>query len=90
LYGGAGSDTFVFAINANDGGKDIVKDYVAGEGQFDLTGVSAVSDYAALQALMTQSGANVSINFGGGHILSIANTTIATPDANQSDFHFMV
>ena len=88
LFGGAGTDTFVFAINANDGGKDIVKDYVAGEDQFDLTDVSAVADYAALHALMSQNGANVLMNFGGGHTLTVTNTTIATLDAHQTDFHF--
>jgi Ca2+-binding RTX toxin-like protein len=88
LFGGAGADMFVFAIDAENGGKDVVRDYVAGEDEFDLTGVSAVADYAALQALMTQSGANVVMNFGGGHTLTVTGTTIATLDANQTDFHF--
>jgi hypothetical protein len=39
-----------------------------------------------VQALMTQVGANVVINFGGGDVLRILNTTIATLDNNQGDF----
>ena len=86
--GGAGSDTFVFSINANDGGKDVFRDYTAGEDRIDLTGVSAVADYAALRGLMSESGGNVLVNFGGGHALKISATTITTLDAHQTDFLF--
>jgi serralysin len=88
LFGGAGSDTFVFAIDANNGGKDSIRDYVAGEDHIDLSGISTVANYAALHGLMSVSGADVLINFGGGHSVTIWNTTIATLDAHQADFQF--
>jgi Ca2+-binding RTX toxin-like protein len=83
LAGGANSDTFVYR---NNYGLDTVADYQAGVDRFDLTGVSGLAGYADVQALMSQSGANVVIDFGGGNKLKILNTTIATLDANQGDF----
>jgi Ca2+-binding RTX toxin-like protein len=90
LFGGSGSDTFVFAIDADDGGKDSIRDYVAGEDRIDLSGVSAVANYTALHGLMSAPGADVLINFGGGHTLTIWNTSIATLDAHQADFQFLI
>jgi Ca2+-binding RTX toxin-like protein len=83
LIGGANSDTFVYK---NNYGLDTVADYQAGVDQFDLTGVSGLTNYQDVHDLMTQSGANVVIDFGGGNKLKILNTTIATLDANQVDF----
>jgi Ca2+-binding RTX toxin-like protein len=85
LKGLGGPDTFVFADGYD---VDTAADYLAGTDQFDLSGVTGVDDYADLQPLMTQIGANVIINFGGGDVLRILNTTIATLDANQGDFLF--
>jgi Ca2+-binding RTX toxin-like protein len=83
LRGLGGADTLVFA----DGYElDTAADYQAGVDQFDLTGVSGLDSYADVQALMTQIGANVTIDFGAGDTLTILNTTIAMLDANQGDF----
>jgi Ca2+-binding RTX toxin-like protein len=83
LVGKGGADTFVYA----DGyGADTATDYVAGTDEFDLIGVTGLDVYADVQALMSQTGAHVTINFGGGNTLKILNTTIATLDANQGDF----
>jgi hypothetical protein len=65
---------------------DRASGYQAGTDQFDLTGVSGLNSYADVQALMNQVGAHVVINFGGGDVLRILNTTIATLDNNQGDF----
>jgi Ca2+-binding RTX toxin-like protein len=83
LLGEAGNDRFVYS---NNYGLDTVGDYQAGTDTFDLRGVSGLNTYADVQALMSQSGANVIIDFGGGNQLKINNTTIATLDANQGDF----
>jgi Ca2+-binding RTX toxin-like protein len=83
LVGGAGNDTFVYADNFRF---DIAGDYQAGSDTFDLTGVSGLASYADVQARMSQAGAHVVIDFGGGNILRINNTTIATLDANPGDF----
>jgi hypothetical protein len=48
--------------------------------------VAGLDSYADVQALMNQVGANVVINFGGGDVLRILNTTNATLDANPGDF----
>jgi serralysin len=83
LAGGAARDRFVF-----DNGYDVdtVADYQAGLDRFDLTGVSGLDTYQDVRDLMSQSGANVVIDFGGGDKLKILNTTIATLDAHQGDF----
>jgi Ca2+-binding RTX toxin-like protein len=83
LQGLGGGDTFVFADGYDT---DRVAGYQASIDQFDLTGVSGLDSYADLQALMNQVGAHVVINFGGGDVLRILNTTIATLDNNQGDF----
>jgi hypothetical protein len=83
LQGLGAGDTFVFSDGYD---ADKVLGYQAGMDQFNLTGVSGLNSYADVQALMTQVGANVVINFGGGDVLRILNTTIATLDNNQGDF----
>jgi Ca2+-binding RTX toxin-like protein len=83
LQGLGGPDTFVFADGYD---ADRVLGYQAGIDQFNLQGVSGLDTYADLQALMNQVGAHVVINFGGGDVLRVLNTTIATLDNNQGDF----
>jgi Ca2+-binding RTX toxin-like protein len=83
LQGLAGNDTFVFAENF---GSDTVSDYQPGSDRFDLRGVDGLNSYADVQALMNQVGAHVVIDFGGGDLLKILNTTIGTLNANQGDF----
>jgi Ca2+-binding RTX toxin-like protein len=83
LVGGEGKDTFVYK---NSYGFDVVADYEEGVDQFDLSGVSGISSYAHVRALMVQSGDDVIVNFGGGNKLKILDTTLATLDANQGDF----
>jgi Ca2+-binding RTX toxin-like protein len=83
LQGLGGNNTFVFADGYD---MDRVAGYQPGTDQFDLTGVSGLDSYADVQALMSQAGAHVVINFGAGDVLRVLNTTIATLDANPGDF----
>ncbi|MFZ5689766.1 MAG: type I secretion C-terminal target domain-containing protein [Pseudomonadota bacterium] len=75
LTGGGGTDTFVFA----DGfGFDTITDFNQAQAdKIDLTGVTTVTDFATLQNLATQSGANTVIDFGSGNVLTLNNVTLA-------------
>jgi Ca2+-binding RTX toxin-like protein len=83
LLGLGGADTFVYADNYR---ADTAGDYQPGIDAFDLSGVTGLNTYADVQALMSQIGAHVLIDFGAGNTLRILNTTIATLNANQGDF----
>ena len=76
------------AVDTNDPPtvQDTANDYQEGLDEFDLTGVSGLSTYNDVRALMSEVGADVLINFGGSNTLKILGTTIATLDANQGDF----
>jgi hypothetical protein len=83
--GRGGDDLFVYA---NNGGFDTITDFVAGgtDDRIDLTGLYDVYDFARLQSLATQVGANTFINFGSGNSLTLNNVTKANLTA--SDFIF--
>jgi len=84
LTGGGGTDSFVFA----DGfGFDTITDFNQAQGdKIDLTGVTSVTDFATLQSLATQSGANTFIDFGGGNALTLNNVTLANLAASNFTF----
>ena len=85
LTGNAGNDIFVFV----DGdGRDTISDFEAlnGSERIDLSGVSAITDFADLQGMMSQSGTDVLIDAGGGDTITLAHVALADLDA--SDFVF--
>jgi hypothetical protein len=81
LTGAAGADTFVFA----DGfGFDTVTDFNQGQSdKIDLSGVTGVTDFATLQTLATQSGADTVIDFGDGDVITLNNVNLANLTAND-------
>lgn len=86
LRGNFNADTFVFADGHGD---DLVRDFDANNvyEQIDLSGVSAITDLADLQANhLTQSGANVVIDTGGGNSVTLLNVNIG--DLDSTDFVF--
>ena len=74
LVGGTGPDTFVIGAGGNDtiinfhGGKAATSDTV-------LLQNLGFSSFAAVQAAMTQSGANTVLNLGHGRTLTFVNQT---------------
>ena len=86
LDGGKGNNTFVFADGYDN---DTIVKFQAGKDKVDLTGVTGVSDFSDLVALMDQTDRKtVVIDFGDGDTLTIEKTTIAVLTANQGDFLF--
>jgi Ca2+-binding RTX toxin-like protein len=84
LTGGAGNDTFVF--NTANFGADVITDFgVSGDDAIEF-GTSIFADYAAVQAAMTQVGADVLITSSEGSIL-IKNMTVGGLSAG--DFAFV-
>src|SRR5262249_30201684 len=81
LSGDLGADMFVFNFGA-----DTVTDYAAGIDLFDFTAITGLEAYADVQALMTEVGADVRIDFDAHNAITIQNTTIATLNAHQGDF----
>jgi hypothetical protein len=84
LTGGSGDDTFVFGDGDDS---DIITDFVAGAGTddvIDLTGQSAVSNFADVQAAASQVGADTLIDFGGGDTIVVAGVDVA--DLHADDF----
>ena len=68
---------------------DTIVKFQAGKDKVDLTGVTGVSDFSDLVALMDQTDRKtVVIDFGDGDTLTIEKTTIAVLTANQGDFLF--
>jgi VCBS repeat-containing protein len=80
LTGGAGIDTFVFSATSNS---DVVTDFAIGTDKVDLAQF-ALGNYAAVQGLMTQSGANTVITFGAGNVLTLNNVNMGL--LTQNDF----
>ncbi len=81
LTGLSGADTFIYS-----GGNDTVTDFNPGEGdKIDLTG-SAATDWAYLQSVMTQSGADTFIDLGSGNTLTLTGVTAA--NLTSADFFF--
>ena len=86
LDGGKGNNTFVFADGYDN---DRIVKFQAGKDKVDLTGVTGVSDFSDLVALMDQTDRKtVVIDFGDGDTLTIEKTTIAVLTASQGDFLF--
>ncbi len=88
LNGGGGSDTFVFALGS---GSDTIQSFGDVAGNQDVIEIaSAVADnFAALQLLMTQVGANVIVDIDGapgGDQVTFTNVNLNTLGAD--DFRF--
>ncbi|HWD25527.1 MAG TPA: hypothetical protein VG387_00070 [Rhizomicrobium sp.] len=83
LTGGSGADMFVFH---NAGGKDTVTDFTPGTDHISLRSYE-VHDFATLQGLMTQSGADAVITFDPNNIITLHNVTIAQLHAGDFMFH---
>ncbi len=82
LYGGNDNDTFVFAEN---GGIDTIFDFDDfGDDVIQLS-ISGITDFAGVQAVMTQVGADVLIDFATTDIV-LANTTLASMGADDFTF----
>ncbi|MDI7861320.1 hypothetical protein MRS76_05070 [Rhizobiaceae bacterium n13] len=81
LQGGVGGDQFVFKTGY---GIDRIADFQDGIDKVNLKGVSSIANFADLQEHMAQVGASVEIDFDGGDVLKIADTTIAELD--KGDF----
>jgi Ca2+-binding RTX toxin-like protein len=86
LIGGDGDDLFVF----NDGdGDDSIEDFTVGAGSedmIDLGGVSALNNFAAVQAATTQVGADAVIDTGAGDSITLLNVNAF--NLSQDDFLF--
>ena len=88
LTGGAGSDQFFYSA-----GTDTITDFDRSSGSFnhaegdviDLVG-SGVTNWAQLQSIMSQNGADTLINFGSGNTMTLSNVTLS--NLTQSDFIF--
>jgi Ca2+-binding RTX toxin-like protein len=79
---GAGNDTLVFADN---GGVDTVTDFDDfGDDVIQLS-ISGITSFAQVQAVMTQSGADVFIDFATTDIV-LVNTTLASMGADDFTF----
>ncbi len=85
LTGGSGDDLFVFTDGDGD---DTFTDFMAGAGTddvIDLTGVSALDDFADVQDAATQVAADTVIDFGGGSMTLLG---VNVGDLVESDFLF--
>lgn len=84
MSGGLGSDLFIYRVQA-DGGNDQISDFVLGEDTIRLYD-SGYADFTALQAAISQSGANTVITFANGDTLLIKG--IQSANLSASDFQF--
>ncbi|WP_221931613.1 esterase-like activity of phytase family protein [Palleronia caenipelagi] len=91
LTGGHGGDTFVF--NSGDGA-DVVTDFESGydvwrwhvPGDQIFLGVDGIEDFDKVAAAASQTGSNVTLDFGNGDSLTLANVQLSALD--QDDFLF--
>ncbi|PCH73727.1 MAG: hypothetical protein COC12_04635 [Rhodobacteraceae bacterium] len=85
LNGGSGNDIFIFF---SGGGDDIIEDFNATNNneKIDLSGVTAISNIAQLNAAASQVGTDVLIKTGGGN--SILLTGVDLTDLGNGDFIF--
>lgn len=84
--GGGGDDVFVFSGTF---GNDQIRDFNAGgaNDRINLAGVASITDFTDLDTNhMSQVGAHVVIDAGGGNVITLLNTDILTID--QADFIF--
>jgi len=82
LIGGAGVDSFGYDEVID--GADVISGFTTNEVIY-LLGVT-VADWAALQAMGTDAGANVIFDFGAGNTLTIVGQNLADLDASNFDF----
>ena len=80
LQGGSGNDTFVFKENY---GEDTIDDFAPGTDMIELE-VNGVNNFGDLN--LQTSGSDVRIDFGGGDVLVISNTTVAALDSDDFSF----
>lgn len=71
LRGGVGNDTFIFKPGYD---RDTITDLGKGNDTLRITGFG---DDAAVMARAVQTGADVEIDFGGGDVLTLEDTTLA-------------
>ena len=85
IVGGGGNDTFTVA---NGGGSDSIADFSAGAGAGDVVKLSGsgFASFAALQAAMTQSGADTVLSLGNGTTLTFLG--LAPTAFSADDFNF--
>ncbi|MEP3890036.1 MAG: M10 family metallopeptidase C-terminal domain-containing protein [Hellea sp.] len=82
LNGGAGVDSFGYDEVID--GADVISGFTTNEVIY-LLGVT-VADWAALQTMGADAGANVIFNFGAGNTLTIVGQNLADLDASNFDF----
>ncbi|ALN72223.1 family 16 glycosylhydrolase [Aureimonas sp. AU20] len=75
LTGGAGADTFVVG---KGGGNDAITDFSARGGDVLKLVDTALSDFAGFKASALQVGADLSVDLGGGQVLTLANVSLAS------------
>ena len=81
MTGGASNDLFIFETG---GGTDRITDFNESNGdRIDISDFM-LADYAAVEALMSQSGTDVRINFATGETLILLDTTLGS--LGSSDF----
>ncbi|MEZ5922473.1 MAG: calcium-binding protein [Parvularculaceae bacterium] len=87
VTGGAGDDTFIFSLGDDH---DTITDFVAGAATDDVINLqgfgTAFDTFAEVLAAASDNGADTTINFGGGDIITLQGVTVAQLDA--SDFTF--
>jgi len=90
ISGGAGKDTIrgqagddIFVYTAGDEVDKVLDFDDDGDDQIDLSSFG-FTDFSDVQAIMTQIGTRVSIDFGGGDVLRLENTDLA--DMGADDF----
>lgn len=79
LRGQAGTDTFVFA---DDHGHDVIRDFKRAE-LIDLTGVSALADFADVEAAAAEQSGNLLIETGADSSILLRNVALADLDADN-------
>ncbi len=84
LTGGIGDDHFVFRNNGS--GLDVITDFTAGNASGDVIELHAygIANFAALQAMMTQVGADVVITFDPSDTITLQHVTLS--QLNSGDF----
>ncbi|MBI1244431.1 MAG: hypothetical protein GC202_05450 [Alphaproteobacteria bacterium] len=84
LAGGEGSDHFQFGPSS---GNDVVADFHGGAGgdMIDLVGTN-IHTFTQAQAAMTQQGADVVLDLGGGNHVQFLNTLLADFDASRFNY----
>ncbi|MDQ2092075.1 calcium-binding protein [Marimonas arenosa] len=89
LSGGLNADRFVFSDAGGGFGNDVITDFAATNDaeKIDLSGVASIISFADLSGgHMSQVGADVVIDAGGGNTITLQNVNIGDLDAN--DFIF--